>query len=221
MIPSAPAAFNCGINSRTTCSSMIVSTATQPGWLRGDTVGLRKAGKLFNNFARFLSAMFIFRPTFASASSAPCNNKATLSIFPRFQRSFHAARLAINRGVETSSVSTIRGLFARKEEPVSVISTIASTSSCALTSVAPQENSTSAFTPCCLRYFFVRFTISVATRLPFKSFADLTGEFSGTDRKSTRLNSSHGYISYAVFCLKKKNLQNTRSAQRLQHHHTP
>src|SRR5687768_153397 len=30
------------------------------------------------------------------------------------------------------------------------------------------------------------------------------------DRKSTRLNSSHGYISYAVFCLKKKNRkQNT------------
>src|SRR5687768_17866235 len=27
----------------------------------------------------------------------------------------------------------------------------------------------------------------------------------GQDRKSTRLNSSHGYISYAVFCLKKKN----------------
>src|SRR2546422_4008440 len=29
------------------------------------------------------------------------------------------------------------------------------------------------------------------------------------DRKSTRLNSSHGYISYAVFCLKKKNKTNT------------
>src|SRR5687768_17868736 len=28
------------------------------------------------------------------------------------------------------------------------------------------------------------------------------------DRKSTRLNSSHGYISYAVFCLKKKKKQN-------------
>src|SRR2546422_2174725 len=29
------------------------------------------------------------------------------------------------------------------------------------------------------------------------------------DRKSTRLNSSHGYISYAVFCLKKKkNIKN-------------
>src|SRR2546429_7328389 len=31
------------------------------------------------------------------------------------------------------------------------------------------------------------------------------------DRKSTRLNSSHGYISYAVFCLKKKKIHNTRS----------
>src|SRR2546422_4495935 len=30
-----------------------------------------------------------------------------------------------------------------------------------------------------------------------------SGAVSG-DRKSTRLNSSHGYISYAVFCLKKK-----------------
>src|SRR2546422_6269399 len=28
------------------------------------------------------------------------------------------------------------------------------------------------------------------------------------DRKSTRLNSSHGYISYAVFCLKKKKRKN-------------
>src|SRR5687768_15139577 len=30
------------------------------------------------------------------------------------------------------------------------------------------------------------------------------GPFPVIDRKSTRLNSSHGYISYAVFCLKKK-----------------
>src|SRR2546429_3811402 len=32
------------------------------------------------------------------------------------------------------------------------------------------------------------------------------GESGQGDRKSTRLNSSHGYISYAVFCLKKKNV---------------
>src|SRR3989449_8413517 len=33
------------------------------------------------------------------------------------------------------------------------------------------------------------------------------GELKSADRKSTRLNSSHGYISYAVFCLKKKKKQ--------------
>src|SRR2546422_1775771 len=45
-----------------------------------------------------------------------------------------------------------------------------------------------------------------------KGFITLTGEVGrhtsvrlALDRKSTRLNSSHGYISYAVFCLKKKN----------------
>src|SRR2546422_7471265 len=41
-------------------------------------------------------------------------------------------------------------------------------------------------------------------------FRFLSGEgLNGADRKSTRLNSSHGYISYAVFCLKKKK-QNKR-----------
>src|SRR2546422_7213986 len=34
--------------------------------------------------------------------------------------------------------------------------------------------------------------------------ARLPGGLVPGDRKSTRLNSSHGYISYAVFCLKKK-----------------
>src|SRR2546422_6134222 len=40
-----------------------------------------------------------------------------------------------------------------------------------------------------------------------RSFAAVEegGSVCGLDRKSTRLNSSHGYISYAVFCLKKKN----------------
>src|SRR2546422_4296381 len=31
------------------------------------------------------------------------------------------------------------------------------------------------------------------------------------DRKSTRLNSSHGYISYAVFCLKKKKINTQKT----------
>src|SRR2546422_6141660 len=38
------------------------------------------------------------------------------------------------------------------------------------------------------------------------------------DRKSTRLNSSHGYISYAVFCLKKK--KKTPPAAHLRRHVT-
>src|SRR3990172_11081484 len=57
----------------------------------------------------------------------------------------------------------------------------------------------------------------LSTQGPDKRFPDNTirdgkesafvGDFhfySALDRKSTRLNSSHGYISYAVFCLKKK-----------------
>src|SRR5256884_3489592 len=47
------------------------------------------------------------------------------------------------------------------------------------------------------------------TRLPWrKQILEILNAFTSArrleDRKSTRLNSSHGYISYAVFCLKKK-----------------
>src|SRR2546422_6057392 len=37
-----------------------------------------------------------------------------------------------------------------------------------------------------------------------RTYSQLASMPSSGDRKSTRLNSSHGYISYAVFCLKKK-----------------
>src|SRR2546422_6219345 len=40
--------------------------------------------------------------------------------------------------------------------------------------------------------------------LPARLVPDLQHTLLVEDRKSTRLNSSHGYISYAVFCLKKK-----------------
>src|SRR5437588_3818458 len=40
----------------------------------------------------------------------------------------------------------------------------------------------------------------------------------GKDRKSTRLNSSHTVISYAVFCLKKKNCENCQCNR---NHHLP
>src|SRR3989449_3940368 len=38
-----------------------------------------------------------------------------------------------------------------------------------------------------------------------------TKAFTPSDRKSTRLNSSHGYISYAVFCLKKKKKKDNKT----------
>src|SRR2546422_5712817 len=44
--------------------------------------------------------------------------------------------------------------------------------------------------------------LSGPRRLPMVRIVTLSE--SERDRKSTRLNSSHGYISYAVFCLKKK-----------------
>ena len=76
----------------------------------------------------------------------------------------------------------MRSLFARSELPVSVMSTMASTRSGTLTSVAPQENSISAFTPFASKKRFVVLSNSVATRLPARSAMVLTGEDSGTHK---------------------------------------
>src|SRR2546422_6244883 len=56
------------------------------------------------------------------------------------------------------------------------------------------------------------FLASRLGRAPGKIVDADGAELGEQDRKSTRLNSSHGYISYAVFCLKKKKKQkhNTR-----------
>src|SRR5438105_6289324 len=52
----------------------------------------------------------------------------------------------------------------------------------------------------------------------FRSFP-YTGIHSGRpDRKSTRLNSSHEWISYAVFCLKKKKYRQTESRSHNPYH---
>src|SRR2546428_7190992 len=50
-----------------------------------------------------------------------------------------------------------------------------------------------------------------------RGVAGFTGLQQQRDRKSTRLNSSHDQISYAVFCLKKKNII---TKQRVQNNHS-
>src|SRR2546422_7527539 len=60
--------------------------------------------------------------------------------------------------------------------------------------------------------------VAVGTRIYVSGGAKIPAGMNlpdGLDRKSTRLNSSHGYISYAVFCLKKKK---TKSKPRDNHH---
>ena len=73
------------------------------------------------------------------------------SIFSFFQRSWYEVALAMNFVLDSRIVSMTRSLLARRDYPVSVRSAIASTRSGAFTSVAPQENSTSALTPCLTR----------------------------------------------------------------------
>src|SRR2546430_5971761 len=56
-----------------------------------------------------------------------------------------------------------------------------------------------------LMYTFEVFGKGAVIAWPGTTSEQAGGERAGKDRKSTRLNSSHSQISYAVFCLKKKN----------------
>src|SRR5256884_4601243 len=56
-------------------------------------------------------------------------------------------------------------------------------------------------------HWFERTDLNVILNLQDLTERRLVGALE--DRKSTRLNSSHGYISYAVFCLKKKKKSNS------------
>src|SRR2546430_11742367 len=56
--------------------------------------------------------------------------------------------------------------------------------------------------------------LSAGAVIPFPGTGARAVRLHGEDRKSTRLNSSHSQISYAVFCLKKKTHHRT-------HEHTP
>src|SRR5262245_63647528 len=55
--------------------------------------------------------------------------------------------------------------------------------------------------------------VAVGLRLGDRVGADAAGRAGAVDRKSTRLNSSHLGISYAVFCLKKKKKKTRQNKQ--------
>src|SRR3712207_8363934 len=78
-----------------------------------------------------------------------------------------------------------------------------SPSECASSGPMPEAGSSSSSTS-----GSVARTVAISTRfmVPY-----------GRDRKSTRLNSSHANISYAVFCLKKKFQQKTLQPHKLHH----
>src|SRR3712207_7134571 len=64
-----------------------------------------------------------------------------------------------------------------------------------------------------------RGTVSLrAFEVPQAGTIDSVRRWQTRDRKSTRLNSSHANISYAVFCLKKKKTQQNTSAQQSRQH---
>src|SRR2546421_4626714 len=63
------------------------------------------------------------------------------------------------------------------------------------------------YTPQCVAFAFTQYLTAGPVKNRRKERTvndDFAHEFYGQDRKSTRLNSSHDQISYAVFCLKKK-----------------
>src|ERR1041385_9309623 len=73
------------------------------------------------------------------------------------------------------------------------------------------------------------YTLSLHDALPISALAHTPGHnccvtrhaaVVTRDRKSTRLNSSHGYISYAVFCLKKTNQDLDIAAQLTHRRHS-
>src|SRR3712207_7527407 len=71
--------------------------------------------------------------------------------------------------------------------------------------IFPTSKGTKKFTPTCL------YTVNFISPLSTPTFSNILylgasscASDSNLDRKSTRLNSSHANISYAVFCLKKK-----------------
>ena len=127
------------------------STARMSPEASAVTVGEDIAGSTASTSSSRSAATLSLTSTCPRARIAPDSSSATSSITARLAGSSDAARLATSSVYELSSVSRIRSPFLRSDEPVSVRSTIASTMSGTLASVAPYEGTTTALTPCLSR----------------------------------------------------------------------
>ena len=110
-------------------------------------VGRLSAGSTVSTAARLSRCTLSISPTLPSALMAPSSSIVMSSSLRRFHSSSQEALLAMNCVFDSSTVSMMRSLLARSDDPVSVTSTIASARTGGFTSVAPQENSTRAVTP--------------------------------------------------------------------------
>src|SRR5256885_9626111 len=72
-------------------------------------------------------------------------------------------------------------------------------------SCSPEKFALARFSPYAAPEDSVIYTKSLQDLRQLRDMAEAIGDIANADRKSTRLNSSHLVISYAVFCLKKKN----------------
>src|SRR2546422_4988800 len=96
-----------------------------------------------------------------------------------------------------------RSLPRRRDSALRVSNEFHSAAFSALSST-PSKSPQSYSNPVAILYGNLFLATRLRRRNSAGSMPSSCAAWSTRDRKSTRLNSSHGYISYAVFCLKKK-----------------
>ena len=174
-MPQAPAAFRRGMMWRTVSSSMIVLSAIHAGSASGDSVGVLKGRQDAEHPLDVHLPHVHHQPDLPLGGHRALEHEDEIVHLLALPLVGAAAGLAMNRVVLVRRSQTMRRLFARRLEPVSVTSTMASASLGGFTSVAPQLNSTCAVTPWVASQLRVMFTTSVAMRLPWRSFGSFIG----------------------------------------------
>ena len=137
-------------------------------------------GRCFTTLSTFSSGTCITIMTAFFPTTTLFKRRPRISIFFFFHSSAIASSLAISFVELSKTVSTIRRLFAVRDDPVSVSSIMASANFGGFASVAPHENSTFAFILCFFKKDFTAPTSSVEIVFPSRSSTECIGESLGT-----------------------------------------